>query len=64
MLVYLFIFVILGFLLAKFIEKPKVALVIALVISIVTGVIYNPMWGIVSLGEMAFGYFAFIFTRD
>ena len=64
MLMYLIIFVILGFILAKFIEKPKVAFVIALIISIAVGVFYAPMWGVVSLGEMAFGYFAFVFTKD
>lgn len=64
MLVYLVIFVILGFLLAKFVEKPKIAFSVALVISIAIGTFYAPMWGVVSLGEMAFGYFAFIFTRD
>ncbi|MGB5919824.1 hypothetical protein [Arcobacter sp.] len=64
MLIYLIIFVILGFILAKFIKEPKIALLIALIISIAIGVFYAPMWGIVSLGEMAFGYFAFVFTKD
>lgn len=64
MITYLIIFVIIGFAIAKVIKEPKKSFLIIFGISIVSGIFYAPMWGLVSFGEMAMGYFVVYFTKD
>lgn len=64
MLTYLIIFAIIGFVIAKTIKEPKKSFLIFLVISIISGFFYAPMWGLVSFAEMALGYFVVYFTKD
>ena len=64
MITYLIIFAIIGFIIAKIIKEPKKSFLIILCISLIAGIIYTPMWGLVSFGEMALGYFVVYFTKD
>lgn len=64
MISYLIIFAIIGFVIAKVIKEPKKSFLIFLGISIACGIFYAPMWGFVSFGEMALGYFVVYFTKD
>ncbi|WP_428024863.1 hypothetical protein [Arcobacter sp.] len=64
MLMYLIIFVIVGFIVAKLLKNTKKAFLIFTCLAILCGIVYAPMWGLVSFGEMAFGYFIVVFTRD
>lgn len=57
MLKYFILFTVIGFIIGKFnSENDKQALVIIIIISIIWGVTYAPIWGLVSLSEMALGY--------
>ncbi len=64
MISYLIIFVIIGFVIAKLIKEPKKSFLIIIVLSILCGIFYAPMWGLVSFGQMAMGYFVVYFTKD
>ncbi len=64
MLIQVIIFFIVGFLIPKFIVDKKTAFILIGTIAIVWGIVYAPMWGLVGLGEMLFGYFIFKFTKD
>jgi hypothetical protein len=57
MLKYLIIFGLLGFLLSKFIDDEKTLFGIFLGISVLWGLSSAPIWGLVTLGELALGYF-------
>lgn len=57
MLKYFILFTVIGFIIGKFnSENEKQALVIIIIISIVWGIAYAPIWGLMSLAEMALGY--------
>ncbi|WP_419763600.1 MAG: hypothetical protein ACNI28_07230 [Arcobacter sp.] len=64
MITYLIIFAIIGFIIAKVIKEAKKSFLIIFCISIIAGFFYTPMWGLVSFGEMALGYFVVYFTKD
>ncbi len=57
MFMYFLIFTIIGAGLGKFIEEPKTALVIIIVIATLWGLSSQLIWGLVSLGELFLGYF-------
>jgi len=64
MIMYLILFFIIGFAIAKFVKDIKKAFLIYICLSIICAVAYAPMWGLVCLGEMAFGYFVVSFNKD
>lgn len=64
MLIQVIIFFIIGLVIPRFIVEKKIVFILMGVIAIVWGIVYAPMWGLVSLGEMLFGYFIFKFTKD
>jgi len=57
MFMYFLIFTIIGAGLGKFIEEPKTALAIIIVIATLWGLFSQLIWGLVSLGELFLGYF-------
>ncbi|MGB6329905.1 MAG: hypothetical protein WBF48_13350 [Halarcobacter sp.] len=64
MLTFVIIFFIVGVVIAMTIKDNKKAFSLMIGLSILCGIFYLPMWGLVSFGEMAFGYFVIRFTRD
>tara|TARA_R110001632_G_C11103705_1_gene391449 strand:- start:173 stop:373 length:201 start_codon:yes stop_codon:yes gene_type:complete len=56
MIKYAIIFTILGFLLSKFIEDEKMVFIAFVVISFLWGLTSASIWGLVTFGELAFGY--------
>lgn len=63
-LVYVIIFFIIGYLITKLLKENKKIFLAILGVAIFWGVYYHPMWGLVSFGEMAFGYFFVKFNED
>ncbi len=57
MFMYFLLFTALGAGLGKFIEEPKTALTVIIVISALWGLSSQIIWGLVSLGELFLGYF-------
>jgi biotin transporter BioY len=64
MLMYLVVFFIIGFIVAKIVKEKKKAFLIFICIAVLWGIVYVPMWGFVSLAEMLLGYFVVSFTKD
>ena len=56
MLKYAIIFTILGFLLSKFIEDEKMVFIAFVVISFLWALTSASIWGLVTFGELAFGF--------
>ena len=56
MLKYVIIFSLLGFLLSKFIEEDKTVFGVFLAISVIWGLSSDPIWGLVTFGELTLGY--------
>jgi len=57
MLKYFILFAVIGFIIGKFnSENEKQALGIIVIIAIIWGATYAPIWGLMSLAEMALGY--------
>jgi len=63
MLMYVFIFFVIGFLISKFFDEKK-AFIIIIIIAIIWSFVDSIMWGLVSFGEMALGYFVVRFLKD
>lgn len=58
MLFYFIVFTIIGIIIDKTNnDNEGRAIVIIIIIAIIWGIFYAPIWGLVSLGEMALGYF-------
>lgn len=59
MLIYLVIFMIVGFAIAKAFDDKKTALGLLLGIAVLWGASHRLIWGFVTLGELLLGYFLF-----
>jgi hypothetical protein len=57
MFMYFLLFTIIGAGVGKFIEEPKTALIVIVVIATLWGLSSQMIWGLVSLGELFLGYF-------
>lgn len=57
MLTYFIIFSIVGFVIGKLQSNQQTAFIIIIGIAILWGISHKPIWGVVSLGELALGYF-------
>ncbi|MCD4758963.1 MAG: hypothetical protein K8R39_11880 [Arcobacteraceae bacterium] len=58
MLSYFIIFTIVGFVINKINQdNESQAFGIIIVVAVIWGIAYAPIWGLASLGEMALGYF-------
>ena len=64
MLTFVIIFFIVGVVISMTIKDNKKAFALIIGLSILCGIFYLPMWGLVSFGEMMLGYFVISFTRD
>lgn len=64
MIAYVIIFFIIGFAITKILKENKKIIFAILGVGIFWGIYYSPMWGLVSLGEMALGYFVVRFNED
>lgn len=62
MLTYFIIFSIVGFVIGKFQNNQQTAFIIIIAIAVLWGVSHKPIWGFVSLGELALGYFIAMMT--
>lgn len=62
MLTYFIIFSIVGFIIGKFQNNQQTAFVIIIAIAVLWGISHRPIWGFVSLGELALGYFIAMMT--
>jgi hypothetical protein len=56
MVKYFFIFTLGGFLIAKLIKSERNGLFVAIAISIIWGLSSQPIWGLVTLGELLLGF--------
>lgn len=56
MLGYFILFLIVGFLASKLISNEKMTFLIFAVISVGWSVIFGPVWGLVTFGELAAGF--------
>jgi hypothetical protein len=56
MVKYFFIFTAIGFLIAKLIKSERNGLFVAIAISIIWGLSSQPIWGLVTLGELLLGF--------
>ena len=64
MMVYLIVFFTIGVVITKLL-KEHLKIILAIVgVGIFWAIYYDPIWGLVSLGEMAFGYFFVKFNED
>ncbi len=63
MLIYFFIFSIVGFVIGKLQSNQQTAFIIIIAIAILWGISHKPIWGLVSFGELALGYFIATMTR-
>ena len=57
MLMYFIVFCVIGFLVGKFQSNQQTAFIIMIVIAVLWGISHRPIWGFVSFGELALGYF-------
>lgn len=57
MLMYFIIFSIVGFIIGKSTINENNAIGLIILIAIIWSIVYAPIWGLTSLGEMALGYF-------
>jgi len=62
MLMYFIIFSIVGFVIGKFQNNQQTAFIIIIAIAVLWGISHKPIWGFVSLGELALGYFIAMMT--
>lgn len=62
MLTYFIVFSIVGFIIGKFQNNQQTAFIIIIAIAILWGISHKPIWGFVSLGELALGYFIAMMT--
>jgi len=56
MILYFLLFTGVGFLIAKSIESERNGFFIAVVVSIIWGMSSQPIWGLVTLGELLLGF--------
>ena len=56
MIKYFLIFTAVGFLIAKLIKSERNGLFVAIAISIIWGLLSQPIWGLVTLGELLLGF--------
>jgi len=56
MVLYFLLFTGIGFLIAKSIESERKGFFVVVVISIIWGLSSQPIWGLVTLGELLLGY--------
>lgn len=61
---YALLFFVVGFAITKILRENKKIIITIIAIAILWGIMYHPMWGLVSLGEMAMGYFVVRFNED
>lgn len=57
MFFYFIAFIILGFLISTIIQNENIIIGLIIIIAIAWGITHATIWGLVSLGEMALGYF-------
>jgi len=63
MLMYFIIFSIVGFVIGKFQNNQQTAFIIIIAIAVLWGISHKLIWGFVSFGELALGYFIASFTN-
>ncbi len=63
-MVYVIVFFIIGYAITKILKENNKIILAILGIAIFWGFYYHPMWGLVSLGEMAMGYFVVRFNEN
>ena len=63
-MVYLIVFFIIGFVVTKILKEHKKIILAIVGIAIFWAIYSSIMWGLVGLGEMAFGYFLAKFNED
>ena len=56
MLMYFLLFTGIGFLIAKSIKSERNGFIVAIAISIIWGLSSQPIWGLVTLGELLLGF--------
>lgn len=64
MLMYFIIFSVVGFVIGKLQNNQQTAFIIIIAIAVLWGVSHRPIWGFVSFGELALGYFIASFTNQ
>lgn len=57
MIFYFLLFTIIGIIISFMIKNETNTFILFIIIAILWGVSHAPIWGLVSLGEMALGYF-------
>ena len=57
MLQYFIIFTLVGFFISKISKSEETAIGIIIFIAIVWAILFAPIWGLASFGEMILGYF-------
>lgn len=62
--IYLIIFFIIGFVVTKILKEHKKIILALVGISLFWGIYSSLMWGMLSLAQMAFGYFIAKFNED
>ncbi|GIT99702.1 hypothetical protein TSL6_02090 [Sulfurovum sp. TSL6] len=60
MLMYFIIFTVIGFIIGSLVKDINKTIAIIIVVSILWGLVNEPIWGLVTLGEISLGFFVYL----
>jgi uncharacterized membrane protein (Fun14 family) len=63
MLTYFIIFTVIGFVIGTMVKDIEKSIPIIIGISILWGLIYAPVWGLATLGELSLGFYIFTMSN-
>lgn len=64
MLMYYIAFIIIGFFIAASVQEYEKAIPIMVVASILWGLVNTPIWGLMTLAELSFGFYVFVLLKQ